>query len=171
MKPNQRLRHERELRGWSQARVAEALGTNPATVSRWECGHAFPAPHFREKLCELFARNAEELGLLQEESASEYAYHDISLPIAINGSGHTLISAAPQLLLDPAMPSLPAEVARLSGRDALLYQLKQRLASGGGSALAALGGVPGVGKTALALSLAHDQDIRRYFRDGILWVG
>lgn len=171
MKPNQQLRHERELRGWSQARVAEALGTNAATVSRWECGYAFPVPHFREKLCELFARNAEELGLLQEESASEYAYHDLNFPIAVNSSGHALMPAAPQALLDPAMPSLPAEVARLSGRDALLYQLKQRLASGGGSALAALGGVPGVGKTALALSLAHDQDIRRYFRDGILWVG
>jgi len=42
MKPNQRLKRERELRGWSQAKVASEVGTDPATVSRWERGLSFP---------------------------------------------------------------------------------------------------------------------------------
>src|SRR6266496_4609984 len=66
MKANQLLRREREIHGWSQARVASELGIDPATVSRWERGLSFPYPYFREKLCLLFEKNAEELGLVQE---------------------------------------------------------------------------------------------------------
>ena len=33
------LKTERELRGWSQAKVAEAVGSTPRNVSRWEQGH------------------------------------------------------------------------------------------------------------------------------------
>ena len=36
--PNAHLRRERELRGWSQKRVAEAVDTNKFMVSRWETG-------------------------------------------------------------------------------------------------------------------------------------
>ncbi len=62
--PNRRLRQARELRGWSQAKVAEQIGTDATTVSRWERGLFSPTPYFRERLCELFGKNAEELGLL-----------------------------------------------------------------------------------------------------------
>ncbi|GER81649.1 hypothetical protein KTAU_02870 [Thermogemmatispora aurantia] len=62
--PNRRLRQARELRGWSQAKVAEQIGTDATTVSRWERGLFSPTPYFREKLCQLFGKNAEELGLL-----------------------------------------------------------------------------------------------------------
>src|SRR6266704_2427955 len=65
MKANLRLRRERELRAWSQAKVAEEVGTDPATVSRWERGLSFPYPYFRERLCALFQKNAEDLGLVQ----------------------------------------------------------------------------------------------------------
>jgi len=65
MAPNRRLKQARELRGWSQAKVAEAIGTDATTVSRWERGLFSPTPYFRERLCKLFARNAEELGLLE----------------------------------------------------------------------------------------------------------
>ncbi|GLV56793.1 hypothetical protein KDH_36320 [Dictyobacter sp. S3.2.2.5] len=64
MTPNRRLKQARELRGWSQAKVAELIGTDATTVSRWERGLFYPTPYFREKLCVLFAKNAEELGLL-----------------------------------------------------------------------------------------------------------
>lgn len=60
----QLLRQERELRGWSQARAAEELGTTPNTISAWERGISVPSPYFREKLCRLLAKNAQELGLL-----------------------------------------------------------------------------------------------------------
>ena len=51
--------------------------------------------------------------------------------------------------------------------------MKQRLCSGDTHelALTALNGLPGVGKTALSIALAHDAEIRAYFNDGILWAG
>ena len=61
---NGQLRHERELRGWSQKRVADAVGTNKFMVSRWEGGVMMPSPHFREQLCLLFGKTAEELGFI-----------------------------------------------------------------------------------------------------------
>jgi tetratricopeptide (TPR) repeat protein len=57
----------------------------------------------------------------------------------------------------------------LVGRAELLHDLKQRLFVGG--SLALLNGLPGVGKTALALELAHDHDVLGHFHDGVLWAG
>lgn len=163
MKLNQRLRRERELRGWSQAKVADEVGTDPATVSRWERGLSFPYPYFREKLCALFGKNAEELGLVQEDaseqqvSSARYEQHPSS--------------ALHRPLYDPAIP-LPSTVGvGLVGRDTMLSQLKERLSSGSSVALTALNGLPGVGKTALAVQLAHDSAVREHFRDGVLWAG
>jgi transcriptional regulator with XRE-family HTH domain len=65
MAPNYRLKQARELRGWSQAKVAEQIDTDATTVSRWERGIFSPTPYFREKLCVLFGKNAEELGLVE----------------------------------------------------------------------------------------------------------
>jgi transcriptional regulator with XRE-family HTH domain len=70
MTPNRRLKQVRELRGWSQAKVAEQIGTDATTVSRWERGLFSPTPYFRERLCMLFDKNAEELGLLEAEIRS-----------------------------------------------------------------------------------------------------
>ena len=67
MTPNRRLKQARELRGWSQAKVAEQIGTDATTVSRWERGLFSPTPYFRERLCTLFNKNAAELGLLDIE--------------------------------------------------------------------------------------------------------
>ena len=67
MKPHP-LKVERELHGWSQAKVAEAVGTNVRTVIRWEQGRSVPYPYYREQLCTLFGKNARELGLLVQEA-------------------------------------------------------------------------------------------------------
>jgi len=61
---NDRLRRAREQRNWTQADVAEAIGTSSFTVSRWELGVQAPQPHFREKLCTLFTLSPQELGLV-----------------------------------------------------------------------------------------------------------
>ncbi len=66
MNPNQRLKHEREQRGWSQAKLAGLVGTNPATIGRWERGISLPYPFHRERLCELFGKDARALGLVEE---------------------------------------------------------------------------------------------------------
>jgi predicted outer membrane repeat protein len=63
--PNERLRHARSLQGWSQARLAEEVGTSFEMVSRWERGITVPSCYFRERLCAALGTTAEELGLVQ----------------------------------------------------------------------------------------------------------
>jgi len=86
----------------------------------------------------------------------------------------SLLDALPPTLspvLDPAIPPpLPREHS-LVGRDDLLRQLKQRLLAGGRVALSALNGLPGVGKTALATALVHEEEVQAHFAGGILWAG
>ncbi|TMC18262.1 MAG: tetratricopeptide repeat protein, partial [Chloroflexi bacterium] len=71
-------------------------------------------------------------------------------------------------LYDPAIPALP--LGELIGREQELAHMKQQLQSRGNTALT-LHGLPGVGKTSLAIALAHDPEIRHAFADGILWAG
>ncbi|GHO72358.1 hypothetical protein KSD_01290 [Ktedonobacter sp. SOSP1-85] len=154
----QHLREEREMRGWSQQYVAEQLGADRYYLSRWENGKMLPSPYYREKLCALFGKNARELGLLSQETPLEM---DTLEPesIALGSSD------------DPAIPPPPDESRALIGRQTLLSLLKSRLCSNTPSMVLALYGLPGVGKTALAIALAHDTEMRAYFHDGILWAG
>ncbi|HEY7415178.1 MAG TPA: helix-turn-helix domain-containing protein [Ktedonobacteraceae bacterium] len=79
---NEILKWEREQRGWSQARLAELISTDAATVSRWERGYATPSPYFREHLCRLFEKSAQDLGLLPASLAeSEQKPHLSPSPI------------------------------------------------------------------------------------------
>lgn len=163
--PNELLRQERQRRGWSRAYIAEQIGVaDPKTIGRWERGGAFPSAYFLQKLCTLFRMQADELGLWQRENQpaiQEGSYthlsHQVYLPIF------------PEMpVYDPALPLTQPE--GLVGRERLLRQLKSRLCSGKSLAATTLCGLPGAGKTALALELAHADDIRHYFSDGILWV-
>src|SRR5260370_35119582 len=61
---NRKLRTERKLQGWSQAKLAEVLGVTTRTVIRWEQGMAVPRPNYRKKLGTLFGKTALELVLL-----------------------------------------------------------------------------------------------------------
>lgn len=153
------LKSERELRGWSQAKVAEAVGTNVRTVIRWEQGQSVPYPYHRELLCGLFGKNARELGLLEEM--------DEIAPPELRSASRSLELP----LFDPAVPVATGSSGGLVGRDHLLSQLRQRLWEGGNFALTALQGLPGMGKTSLAMELASDETIRSRFRDGVLWAG
>src|SRR5579859_5242811 len=167
MHRNKRLRQERELRGWSQERLAEAVGTTARTVHRWESGQAVPYPYYRERLCALFGKNAEELDLLPErdqEPAEEETREASPSPLPYP------IGQAPNLF-DPMIPMALTAEGFLIGRDSLLAQLMRRLGTGGSPALTAFYGLPGVGKTALAVALAAHPEMQRQFRDGILWVG
>ena len=49
--PNERLRRTRHLKGWTQSDLADAVGTDFETVSRWERGITMPSAYFREQLC------------------------------------------------------------------------------------------------------------------------
>lgn len=163
--PNLRLKEVRELHGWSQKYVADQIGADNYYLSRWEHGTASPSPYYRRKLCLLFGMNAKELGLLREESGEDDAslmQQSESPP----GSLETL-----EILRDPAIPLPFAGGYQLVGRDGILHQLKQRLFGSRNVVLTALNGLPGVGKTSLAVALVYDDQVLDYFRDGILWAG
>ena len=64
--PNERLRRTRHLKGWTQSELAERVGTDFETVSRWERGITLPSAYFREKLCSILDKTPEELGLIPD---------------------------------------------------------------------------------------------------------
>ena len=157
--PRSRLTEARTARRWSQQTVADRIGTTYVNVSRWERGITRPNPYFRRKLCGLFGKTEQELDLTPDEvEAVSSAPLSSSVQSADTGKA----------IYDLSIPPLPA--IPLVGRDRELAQIKQRLRAGGSVALTALNGLPGVGKTALSIALAHDPDIRRHLRDGVLWA-
>ncbi|HEX3642459.1 MAG TPA: helix-turn-helix transcriptional regulator, partial [Ktedonobacteraceae bacterium] len=69
MEWNERLRQARKSRRWTQDVLAEQLGTNRSTISRWEKGNDFPYPIHREKLTEL-------LGAIFDDVEASAIYRD-----------------------------------------------------------------------------------------------
>src|SRR5258706_4082342 len=65
------LKRERDLRGWGRSYVAERIGSDIKTIARWELGKSFPSPYFRQKLIELYAEDAAELGLIKDSSVPD----------------------------------------------------------------------------------------------------
>lgn len=161
MKPNQRLKYEREIRGWSQAKVADEIGSSEKNVSRWERGVSSPIPYFREKLCLLYGKSAQELGFavsVEDEDGKEQEHTS-------HVEQNTVSSSS---LYDPTLPPLPNEGRGLVGRQELLDALVEQLCVGKNTALS---GLPGVGKTALAVTLVHHPRVLETFGDGVLWAG
>ncbi len=158
MKPNLRLKHERELRGWSQAKVAEEIDSSEKNVSRWERGVSSPQPIFRERLCRLFGKSAQELGFVGDES-----YEPPAVPSVIEQQ-----VLAQSLPYGPTIPPLPNEGRGLVGRQELLDTLLAQVCAGKSVALS---GLPGVGKTALVATLVHHPRVLETFCDGVLWAG
>ncbi len=69
------------------------------------------------------------------------------------------------------VPSLPAHFI---GRDAIVADLSARLTAGGSRSVSvslSAEGKPGVGKTTLAVALAHHREVLAHFSDGVLWAG
>src|SRR5579885_1374779 len=175
--PRLRLTEARTQRGLSQQDVAERIGTTHVNVSRWERGVTRPSPYFRRKLSALFGKTEQELDLLPAPPQSAPMPTGQAVAPWLPDSSRELEGVAPtwasttqasEALYDPAIPLPPA--IPLIGRDEDLARLKQRLQAGGSIALTALNGLPGVGKTALSIALAHDPEIRAHFRDGVLWA-
>jgi tetratricopeptide (TPR) repeat protein/transcriptional regulator with XRE-family HTH domain len=169
--PRLRLAEARLSRDWSQQEVAQHIGTTYVNVSRWERGVTKPTPYFRRKLCHLFGKTEQELdleGKVTEDSSYKTGQYRQQQEQSAAASG-PLPTSMPESVYDPAIPVKPT--LRLVGRNQELFLIKQRLFAGDNVALTALNGLPGVGKTALSIALAHDQQVREYFRDGILWAG
>ncbi|MBA2395259.1 MAG: tetratricopeptide repeat protein [Ktedonobacteraceae bacterium] len=135
------LRQARIARGWSQEDLAEHLKVHRTTVNRWEQG-TLPERFHQEQISLLFEKNFVQLGFLPD---------GMSTP-----------------LLDPFIPSLSS--LSLIGRTLFSEEIKQRLVQERSGVQVAFHGLPGVGKTAIAIALAHEKDVRAHF-DGILWAG
>jgi tetratricopeptide (TPR) repeat protein len=81
---------------------------------------------------------------------------------------HGLAEYRPRPPVSPFMAPAPDD-EKLVGRDELLATLHRDLVERRTRARA-LWGLPGVGKTAIAVALAHDAEVRRVFADGVLWA-
>lgn len=119
MKPNLLLKQAREMRGWSQAKVALEIGTSAKIVSRWERGTSFPSPYFREKLCILFEQNAQALGLIMQNERTEEtpgnASSEQGSPLGLDDQE---VPASQQLL--PAANTLVDDTLAVAERDGSL---------------------------------------------------
>lgn len=186
--PRIRLAQARMRLKLSQKQVAERVGTTFVNVSRWERGITKPSPYFRRRLVQLYGKTEEELDLAQSPIFQTSSLAPTSSPASFPGDRQgrpgmrqgrpypdappvpdVQVTATATPISDPTIPLPPANP--LVGRDKELVQLKQRLRSGSNITLTALNGLPGVGKTTLAITIAHDPEMRAYFYDGILWAG
>lgn len=139
--PNPHLRHERELRGWSQQYVARQIDAPSSYyVSRWERGVISPSPYYRERLCQLFDKSAQELGLLE--------------------TSEDVPSAEPPAPAPPARSIWYIPYPRnplFTGREEIFERLRAcfQMRDTNASAVQALSGLGGVGKTQTALEYAY----------------
>jgi tetratricopeptide (TPR) repeat protein len=105
-------------------------------------------------------------------SPEELGFSERGLPpqeehVQEEGAGTSPTSTYFSSVYDEAIPLLPA--VPIVGRAYELFQVKQRLIKGGSRVLTVLTGLPGVGKTVLAINLVHDSELQAHFCDGILW--
>jgi tetratricopeptide (TPR) repeat protein/transcriptional regulator with XRE-family HTH domain len=143
----QRLVQRRKALGLTQEALAELVAVGRSTVVRWERGESEPLPSIRHKLARALKVSADLL--------------------------ESLLTADAQQADGAAPRQLPTTVADFTGRAAELQRLTQVLDAAGASrpgmvVISAIGGMAGVGKTALALYWAHQMAGR--FPDGQLYV-
>ncbi len=115
---------------------------------------------------------AEQFGLVRGSFHQEQARALELLGSRLRERLDTGMQAAAAVAGEPARPPFLAPVPpgySLIGRETLLDDLKSALY--GAAAAIAIHGLPGAGKTALAVALANDRDVLEAFGDGVLWAG
>jgi transcriptional regulator with XRE-family HTH domain len=81
---NNLLRRQRELRGWSQKKVADLLqslggGCDSKQISRWENGAAKPSRFYQELLISLFEVTADKLGFIKADTIVVDPYEETGI--------------------------------------------------------------------------------------------
>jgi transcriptional regulator with XRE-family HTH domain len=159
--PNLQLRRERQLRGWSQAYVAEQLGAPDYYMSRWERGEVLPSPYYQQKLCELFGKSAEALGFLQPLNEAP--------PSGAARSNERMDASPTDATLSPINPLINpftygnpiSDPARFFGRTREIEQVFSRLRNAEFES-SSIVGERRTGKTSLLKYLAHS-NVRRHY--------
>ncbi|GHO90358.1 tetratricopeptide repeat protein [Reticulibacter mediterranei] len=155
---NNQLRQERYRLNWRQQDLAEQLGTTVVTVKRWERGIQQPSAYFRMKLCTLFGKSAEELGLLNGISSPQANMQEHGSEI---GPDRSSLRDAPGIWVIPYRRN-----PHFTGREELLDKLIQQLALAPSEPVTAtrqavlsqpqaIQGLGGIGKTQIALEYAY----------------
>lgn len=170
---NQAVKALRKRAKLTQRQFASALGPGCsfATIARWERGAPIPAD-FRQRLTQIFERQfgqpAEELGLLWQPSTwRDEAPEGAQAAETIAGAANTAQARRLSTLgLPITLPDPPTDDG-LVGRGELLAACREGLQR---SRYVALYGLPGVGKSTLALALAHDSTLRRRYGKRILFA-
>jgi tetratricopeptide (TPR) repeat protein/transcriptional regulator with XRE-family HTH domain len=157
-----RLRRERERLNWTQERLAEEIKSTSASINRWENDKTLPQPHYREQLCRVFQKSAEELfgtasARQQDEKNVEH-----------NGVERIPVPASRNIPPPWNVPHL--RNMYFTGRESTLTYLHETLnARGTGSIIhnTAITGLGGIGKTQCAVEYAY-----RYGSEyrAVLWV-
>jgi tetratricopeptide (TPR) repeat protein/transcriptional regulator with XRE-family HTH domain len=179
----QRLAQRRKAVGLSQEALAGVLGIERSTVVRWESGETEPMPWIRPKLAEALRVSVDQLGELlgpaaaRQPGAEPAIEPELRLTPVPERVPWQEVTIEPPLLAAgraEALPvcQLPSAVADFTGREPQIAQLTGMLSRDRddrvGVPIAVIAGLPGAGKTALALHVAHL--IRAAFPDGQLWV-
>jgi transcriptional regulator with XRE-family HTH domain/tetratricopeptide (TPR) repeat protein len=146
------LRRERVLRGLTQEQLAEAAGLTSRSIRSLEAGRAQPRRSTVTLLCDALDLDPGKRQALLRACG----FADRSVKIEPERDG-------------PA--TLPRDIPDFVGRSGLLETLRDRLlpaTAGGAPRIVAINGLGGIGKTTLAVHLAHQ--VRAAFADGQLFA-
>ncbi|HTU73819.1 MAG TPA: tetratricopeptide repeat protein [Trebonia sp.] len=139
MEFGERLKQLRERAGLTQDELGSLVDRDARTIRSWEKGRSLPPPERARKL-------AVELGLTGIERGD-------FITLATGGD-------PAQAAIASAARTLPRDVPSFTGRNQELRALKAAAASapdsGGVPQICVIHGMPGVGKTALAVHVAHE---------------
>lgn len=174
-----RLAELRDAADLTQQEVAELFYLKDrASVRAWEFGYSSPPAKHRSRFIVYLL---DKLALRKDPQQFRTLWDDLMVntwgwePLIADEWLHYLPHVSmkqenasafaltmPAAFLAPPRPAYP-----LVGRQAVLQQIQTQLLALTDTILC---GLPGIGKTALAIELANDRSVLQYFRDGVLWA-